>query len=120
MDLLKIGKIKETISNYIKVRLELFKLDLTEHISHILAQLIAYLIILIISTIVITFLSIALAQYLNTQLESTSIGYVIVSAIYLIILLIVYYFLKSGKLKAYFESILVDNITNKSDSDETE
>lgn len=114
MDILKISKLKETFTEYIKVKFELFKLDLTEHLSNVLAQLIAYLVILIISALVITFLSIALAHFINSYFQHTAIGYLIVAGIYLVFLLLVFYLLKSGKLKAFFESQLSENISKKS------
>ncbi|MEO9965173.1 MAG: phage holin family protein [Reichenbachiella sp.] len=114
MDIFKISKLKETITDYIRVRIELFKLDLTEHLSNVLAQMIAYIIILIISGLVVTFLSIALANFLNAYFEGDSIGYLIVAGLYFVLLLIVYYLLRSGKLKAFFESKLMDNISDQS------
>ena len=113
MDILKISKLKETFTDYIKVKFELFKLDLTEHLSNVLAQMIAYIVILIISSLVITFLSIALAQFINTYFEYSAIGYLIVAGLYLLLLILVFYLLKSGKLKAFFESKLSENISKK-------
>lgn len=118
MDILKISKLKETFTEYIRVKFELFKLDLTEHLSNVLAQMIAYLVILIISGLMITFLSIALAHFLNSFFENEAIGYLIVAGIYLFLLLLVFYFLKSGKLKAFFESKLMENISTEKSKDE--
>lgn len=113
MDLFKFSKLKQTFTDYIRVKFELIKLDLTEHLSNILAQVIAYIVILMISGLVITFLSIALANYLNTFFENNAIGYLIVAGIYLLLLLLVFYLLKSGKLKAFFESQLMENISKE-------
>lgn len=113
MDILKISKLKETFTEYIRIKFELFKLDLTEHLSNVLAQMIAYLVILVISGLMITFLSIALAHFINSYFEHPAIGYLIVAAIYLLFLLLVFYFLKSGKLKAFFESKLMENISSE-------
>lgn len=120
MDILNIGKLKETFTEYIRVKFELFKLDLTEHLSNVLAQMIAYLVILIISGLVVTFLSIALAHYLNTYFQNESIGYLIVAGIYLLLLMLVFYFLKSGKLKAFFEAKLMENISKETSNDDEE
>ncbi len=113
MDILNISKIKAALTEYIRVKFELFKLDLTEHLSNVLAQMIAYLVILIISGLVITFLSIALAHFLNSFFQNEAIGYLIVSGVYLLLLLLVFYFLKSGKLKAFFEAKLMENISSE-------
>ncbi len=113
MDLFRISKIKETLTEYIRIKFELFKLDLAEHLSNVLAQMIAYLVILIISGLMITFLSIALAHFFNSYFQHEAIGYLLVAGIYLLFLLLVFYFLKSGKLKAFFETKLMENISSK-------
>lgn len=120
MDILKLSKIKETFSEYIRVKFELFKLDLTEHVANILAQMIAYVVILLISGLLITFLSIALANFLNSFFEGDSIGYLIVAGMYLLLLLLVFYLLKSGKLKSFFESKLIENITDETSKNKDE
>lgn len=119
MDLLKISKLKETFTEYIRVKFELFKLDIAEQLSNVLAQMIAYVVILLISGLMITFLSIALANFLNTFFVGEAIGYLIVAGIYLLFLLLVFYLLKSGKLKSFFESKLMENIS-KENSKENE
>lgn len=118
MDILNISKLKETFAEYIRVKLELFKLDLTEHLSNVLAQMIAYLVILVISGLMVTFLSIALAHFLNTFFENEATGYLIVAGIYFVFLLLVFFLLKSGKLKAFFETKLLENISNQNKKDE--
>ena len=118
MDILKISKLKETFTEYIRVKFELFKLDLTEHLSNVLAQMIAYIVILIISGLVVTFLSIALANFLNSYFQNDSIGYLIVAGIYLLLLLLVFYLLRSGKLKAFFETKLMENISKETSKDD--
>ncbi|UXX80758.1 phage holin family protein [Reichenbachiella carrageenanivorans] len=110
---MNISKLKETFTEYLRVKFELFKLDLTEHLSNLLAQMIAYLVILVISGLMVTFLSIALANFLNSYFPGDSVGYLIVSGLYLLLLLLVFYFLKSGKLKVFFETKLMENITKE-------
>lgn len=112
-DLFKISKLKEAVSDYLKVKFELFKLDITEHLSNILAQVIAYVVILLMAWLVIGFLSLGIASLLNELLDSQFLGELIVSGFYLIILLIVYAFLKSGKLKAAFEKMIMENVPEK-------
>ncbi|MEO9805602.1 MAG: phage holin family protein [Reichenbachiella sp.] len=119
MDILKISKLKETFTEYIRVKFELFKLDLAEQLSNVLAQMIAYVVILLISGLMITFLSIALANFLNSFFKGESVGYLIVAGLYLLLLLLVFYSLKSGKLKTFFEKKLMENISSEtSEKDE--
>lgn len=110
IDILKITKLKEALSDYVKVKLELFKIDMTEQISHVLAQVIAYIVILLISTLVILFVSMGMAFLINQQLDSEYLGFLIVAGAYLLILLGVLYLLKSGKLKMFFEDKMLETI----------
>jgi hypothetical protein len=118
VDILNFNKVKESVSDYLKVKFELFKLDMAEHLSNIMAQVIAYIIILIILTLVMLFLSIGLAQYLNEVFDSRAIGFMIVAGIYFFFLLIVFFLLRSGKLKAFFESILINTVSQETPAED--
>lgn len=102
-----INKLKEALLGYIEVKLELFKLDMAEHLSKILAQLVAYLVIIVFLGLVILFLSIASALYLNEILQSSHLGFILVSAFYTVLLICVFILLKTGNLKSFFESVLI-------------
>ena len=117
-DLFSISKLKETISDYIRVKIELLKLDLTEHLANILSQVIAYIVILIMASLVIAFLSMGAANYFNERLGSAYLGQLFVAGFYLFILLIIFYFLRSGKLKSFFESKLIDSAPGKIEKEE--
>jgi hypothetical protein len=109
VSLLQINKLKETIAAYVKIKLELFKLDITAHLLKILAQVIAYLIIFIMAVLVFAFAGVALANYLNSVFENTYGGYLVIAGFFLILLFIVLYLLQSGKLKTFLESKMVDS-----------
>ncbi len=84
--------------------------DLTEQLSNILAEMIAYMVIVLIAIVVVIFLSLALALHFNVVFESNSLGFVVVAGLYLIPLMIMFYLLKSGKLKLFFESKLMETV----------
>ena len=107
MDILKLDKLKDALSGYLKVKIELLKLDITEHISKVLSKVIAFLIIFLIALFVIGFAGMALANYLNDLWGNSFGGYLVLSGIFLIILLTVLYLLKSGKFKDALESAIV-------------
>lgn len=109
MDILNINKLKETIFEYVKIKSELLKLDITAYLSKILAKIIAYIIIIFITLLVFVYASIALANYLNGVWENNFGGYLVISGFFSILLFIVLYFLKSGKLKAFLESKIIEN-----------
>ncbi|MFY0651043.1 MAG: phage holin family protein [Cyclobacteriaceae bacterium] len=106
--MININKLKEALAGYVKVKVEMLKLDITEHLSKILSQLIAFLIIFIIATYVLAFASFALANFLNDLWGNSYGGFLVLSGIYLVLLLTIVYLLKSGKMKKYLESILVN------------
>ena len=113
--MLNINKLKETLSEYIKVRIELLKLDLAEQISKLLAQVVAYVVILIILGLVVSFFSMGIAYLINEQLQSNYLGFIIVAAFHSSILIAIFVLLRTGKLKQLFESILT---SKDEDSDE--
>jgi hypothetical protein len=102
--LFNFSKIKEALEGYIKVKLELLKLDIAEHLSKLLAQLAAYLVMLSFFGLVVAFLSLGAAFFLNDVFESSSLGFVVVSGFYTILLIVIFVLLKSGKLKSFFEN----------------
>lgn len=111
MDLVNLNKLKEALSGYIKIKIELFKLDITEHLSQVLSRVIAMFVIFIISMFVLAFASLALASYLNDLWGNSFGGYLVLSGIFTIILVFTIYLLKSGKLKEFLESNLATNIS---------
>ncbi|MFY0625330.1 MAG: phage holin family protein [Reichenbachiella sp.] len=109
-DFFSISRIKETFSDYLKVKFELFKLDISEHIANVLAQVIAYVVILLMATLVLGFTSIGISFWLNELFESNYLGFLLTAGFYLFILIIVFIFLKSGKLKSLFENMLIGSM----------
>ena len=114
---MKLTKLKEAVYEYARVKIELFKLDLTEHLSNILAQLIAYVVILLLAGLVVTFLSMGVANLINEQMESSYLGQILVASFYLLILLLTFFFLRSGKLKKFFESKLKEAVIDKPENE---
>ena len=111
MDLVNLNKLKEALSGYIKIKIELLKLDITEHLSQVLSRIIAMFVIFIISMFVLAFASLALASYLNDLWENSFGGYLVLSGIFTLILAFTIYLLKSGKLKVFLESNIITNIS---------
>ena len=115
IDLFNFEKIKNRISEYVQIKLELLKLEITEHVASILAQAIAHIVILLTSGFVISLLSFGLSLYLNEVLGSNFAGFFITAGIFLLVLLIISLLLKSGKLKSFFEVIILTNTKKNED-----
>lgn len=104
--MIKIDKITEAITSFLKDRFEFMKGDLIEKISSIISKLISFIILFIILMLVIGFGSITLSNYLNELLNSSYLGYGIITLFYLSILISILYLSRSGKLKKIIEKEL--------------
>jgi len=119
-DSFNFGKIKKNITEYVRVKLELFKLEITEHVANILAQVIAYIVILLILSFILSMLSMGLSFYINELLDSNFVGFFITAGIHGLGLIIVFLFLKSGKLKSFFEVMILNQSEKKGKDEEIE
>ncbi|SHK37562.1 Putative Holin-X, holin superfamily III [Reichenbachiella agariperforans] len=113
-----INKLKEAFADYLKVKIELFKLDMSQHISRVVAQVIAYSIIVLTALVVLFFISMGLAYLLNEQFQSSYLGFMVVAGAYALILSVVFYFLKSGKLESFFEEKMISSFDKNDQHDE--
>jgi hypothetical protein len=93
-----IQKTKEYIKNWKK----LSRLVLAERISTILSGLLLDILMVILGLLVFFFLSISFAFYLSEITGSTSLGFLIISGIYLLIIIII------ALLKTKIEDILIN------------
>ncbi|MEQ9426127.1 MAG: phage holin family protein [Cyclobacteriaceae bacterium] len=121
-DFLKIGKLIENLTGYIKVKIEILKLDIIEEVSKGVARIFANLIILVLSLFFLAFFNLAAAVLLNSYLDSDYIGYLIIAAVYFVMLLIVIIMAKNGRLKKMIEDQIVrsrteQNATNRSEDE---
>jgi len=73
--------------DYIKNRIELLRLEFIDHSSHLFANLTAYVILLAISLVFLMSFGFFLGHWLGELLESQWIGFAIVAATYLIVLI---------------------------------
>jgi len=99
----KVTELIDTISEYLKIKLELIKLNMIEEISEILSRVIALFLIITVTMFFLAFGSITLAAFLNSVWESPYLGYLAVTGVYLLVLLFFIYLLRSGKLKEAIE-----------------
>ena len=102
--MIKMDKLIDSISNFLRERFDIMKGDIVDKISSIIAKLISFFILFLILLFVIGFASITIGSYLNTILEYSYSGYGIISLFYLVVFSALYLFYKSGKLKKIIES----------------
>ena len=86
MKFLKIDDLMDSVSNYMETRVELFKLDVQEKISKVVAKVIIFFSLLLFFFITLLFASLSLALYINHTSGNPYSGFVIVTLFYLLLL----------------------------------
>ncbi|MEQ8472094.1 MAG: phage holin family protein [Marinoscillum sp.] len=102
-----INKLVDRLSDYIKLKGERLKLDIIAQVSRLLAHFVGFMTIAVIGVFLLIFLSMALSAYLNNLLDSSHYGYLIVSGIYLIILIVIIILLRSNRMQRWLETLFV-------------
>lgn len=118
LGLFNINKLTSNISDYIDTRVELIKLDTQEQIVKAVITMFELLIVFVIVTITMVFLNLTLAYYLNSVLESSYTGFMIVAGVHIILLGLLW--LNKRALRRGFERTIYQMITEKKDFDEEE
>lgn len=106
-DFLKIGKLIENLTGFIKVKIELLKLDILEEISQGIAALFSLVILMVLALFVLAFGSLTLAIFINNWADSPYLGYLIITGFYTIVLIVVLILARTGKLSSLIEEELV-------------
>lgn len=84
----KLEKLTENLNKYVKTSFELVKLEATERACVVGSKLIVSLILLVVLCLFVLFISLSASFYLSDYFNNNSIGFVIVSAFYFFIGLI--------------------------------
>ena len=87
-DFLKMGELKENLIKLIETKFELTKLNVQDKVEGVAVKAVHALITAILSLVVLIFLSILIAMGLNTLLQSSWGGFLIMFIFYLLILVI--------------------------------
>ena len=102
-----INDIVEKITEYIQVKTELIKLKIIGQISRLLANVLALGFIAMIAFFFLFFLSFGFGSYLNTVLDSNFFGHLIVAGCYLLLMLVIFLLMKSGKIQGWIENLIL-------------
>lgn len=78
------GKLKDDLTAYVKLRLELLKLSTYERVGELTATLAYGLVLLFLAFFSVLFIFIALGFFLGELLDSTAAGFGIVAGIYMV------------------------------------
>src|SRR5688572_25544892 len=96
----KLDSIVEHVNGYLESRVALIKLEIREEVASVLSRGFIILMMFLIGFLFIVFLSIGVAQYLNVQLGSDYQGFMYVSGVYGLALLLVIVF-RRGLLRTF-------------------
>jgi len=84
-------KLIETLTNYLETKLEIFKIDLKEEIGAIIAKVFVYLSMVLLGIVAVIFGLGAFGAWINVQLESAYLGYLINFGIIMLALIFINY-----------------------------
>ena len=99
------------LSGYLETRIELFKIEIKEDVTKVIASSMIYAVVFFFATMFMLFFSIGLAQFLNGYFNESYPGYWVVACIYLAGFLIFMIFRNSILKK--FEKQLTDIIKRR-------
>ena len=85
--MIKIDKLIDSITSYLKIRFDILKIDLIEKISSSISSVISGFILFFILLFVLAFASLTAGSILNFYFESEFLGYAIITGIYIVIFL---------------------------------
>lgn len=109
-----LGKIISTITEYLEVKTEQLKLRIISNLIGVLSKAISIVFLTIVGLFFVLFLSLAIVHVLNEVLESTHLGFFIVSGFYLLTLVLIFILMKTKTIYGWLE-IFIFRITEKED-----
>jgi uncharacterized membrane protein YqjE len=91
LDIFRVKNIVNALIGYIETKVELYKIQFKEEIANALSVVVMVIIFSMIGLLFVFFLSHFIAQVINNYVDSYYVGYLIVTFVYLIIGIIVYF-----------------------------
>lgn len=104
--MISVSEVVATIKKLIEIRFEILKNEIQENISVIIARIVILVSMVLASLFILLFCSISLALYLSDLYNSPYTGFLIVAAIYLLILLVLYIVRNSSFLQVSLKNSL--------------
>ncbi|MEN8248614.1 MAG: phage holin family protein [Bacteroidota bacterium] len=105
---LRLDAIIDNLTGLIETRIELAKIEMKEEVAKIGARIIAGVVLAFLLVMIIIFLSISAATWINSLMESTYMGYVIVTGFYLVVFILIIILKAHVWLQQKIESGLID------------
>jgi uncharacterized membrane protein YqjE len=117
LDLFRIKNIINALIGYIETKVELYKIQFKEEIAKALSILVLVIIFSMIGLLFVFFLSHFIAQIINNYTESYYTGYLVVTFLYLLIGIIIYF--TRNKIKdSIIDMMFPEEVSENNDSHE--
>ncbi|MEO9482319.1 MAG: phage holin family protein [Ekhidna sp.] len=100
-------KVIDSIIEFVEVKTEQIKLKIITRVARMLSGVIALSMLALFSMFFLFFLSFAFAEMINAGLDSTYLGYLIISGGYLLIILLIIVLLKTKKMQKWIENLIM-------------
>ena len=103
----------DKIISLIKIKGDQVKLELISKFSTFLAVSILFLTVVILSLLMLIFLSLGIAVIFNEFLMSAYWGYFIASAFFFLMIIMVLWIARSGKIQNWLEEVIIESSYKK-------
>lgn len=110
---LKLDGLFDNIKGYVDKRIQLFKLEMMEKTSNIVASLSILFLLAFMFLMMLLFFSLALGSYLNHLLESSYMGYVVMTVFFFLVVIILASNITKGFLHRKVRDLLLHILTKK-------
>lgn len=104
----KLDSIVGNLTGYVESRVALVKMEIREEVASVLSRALIIVVMFLIGFLVVLFLSVGLAEYLNTIWEGDFVGFLLVGGFYLLVLILMVAFRKDllNSLEKKFEGMI--------------
>jgi hypothetical protein len=113
LKLLKVNSLIDKIISLIKIKGDQVKLELISKFSTFLALSILFFTLVILSLLMLIFLSLGIAVIFNEFLMSAYWGYFIASAFFFLMIIMVVWMIRSGKIQNWLEEAIIESSYKK-------
>ncbi|MBL7863585.1 MAG: phage holin family protein [Cyclobacteriaceae bacterium] len=108
---LRLDSLVQHVTGYVEARIELMKVEIREDLAKTIARAIIVVTLMLVGFLILLFLSIGLAHFISSYLQSAYLGYWSVAGLYTLLFLIVIVFRQS--IYEYFEKEFMEAIKKK-------
>jgi lipopolysaccharide export LptBFGC system permease protein LptF len=115
---LKLDGLLDSVKGYIEARLQLFKLEMQEKASNVIATAIFIVLMAFCGLMALMFLSLALGNYLNEVLGNSYLGFCMLGAFYLLLLLVLFRNVSKGSLHGKVQGAIFKAMAAKKKKDD--